>query len=385
MGGMTPNPLAPVQVLSIQTAIRRLPRLGPVDLVIADEAHHATSQSWRTVLDARPTARLLGVTATPTRTDGTGLADLFDVLHCGPDMATLTRQGYLAPYRAFGPPLADATRAALSHVHTRMGDYAVGELSDVMEQGTVLGDAVEHYQRLAAGRPAMVFCVSVRHAELTAAAFQQAGFRFASVDGSMDVRERDRRLAGIIDGSLQGLTSCDLISEGVDVPGVEVAILLRPTQSLILHLQQIGRALRPMPGKTALILDHAGNLARHGFPDDPREWSLEGTRKRKPGERLPPMQRCPSCYAVFSIARAACPECGFAFPERVREDGPTVRAGSLRELTAEDREASRLKREAAAREVRQARTREALEAIARARKYHSGWVDHILRTRGARR
>jgi len=370
--GFTPDPLAPVQVLAAQTAIRRLSALPPADLVIIDEAHHATAKTYRTLLDARPDAFLLGVTATPARTDGTGLGVLFDRLICGPPMADLIAQGYLAPFDYYAPPVV----ADFDGVTVRAGDYAQGELAERVDRPTVTGDAVAHYARLCPGQPALAFCASVKHAEHVAAQFTAAGYPFASLDGAMPDAQRAGLLADLAAGRLAGLASCSVISEGFDCPGVVAAILLRKTCSVIVYLQQVGRALRP--GKPrAIILDHVGNATTHGLPDDPRAWSLDGTRTAGAGPRqsLAPMRQCATCYACFRPA-PVCPHCGA--PVQAESRMPEQAEGELQRVDAAERARLRLEREAAARlrrrEEGQARDLAALQDLGRRRGYAPQWA-----------
>lgn len=371
---------APALVASVQSLMRRLGRLPPPRLIVLDEAHHAVAGSWNKVLAACPGARILGVTATPERLDGKGLGvssgGPFDALTTGPTVESLTAAGWLAPSKVYVPPqIAD-----LAALKVRGGDFRKEELAARMDKPTVTGDAVAHYGRLCPGRPAIAFCTSIKHAEHTADAFRAAGWRAESIDGTLPDRARRQRIAMLGDGRLHVLTSCELISEGVDVPIVTAAILLRPTQSLGLHLQQVGRVLRPAPGKdAAIILDHVGNCLRHGFPDDPREWSLEGRpAKRKGAEGRQPMRICQTCFAAFRPA-PACPYCGAVYHATEREIEEVE--GDLREATEMDRQALRVQQR---REVGRARDREALERIAAERGYKPGWVDYIMSARAKR-
>ena len=159
----------------------------------------------------------------------------------GPRSRNLIDAGFLADMRVLTAP----RRLDLSSIRKVAGDYAVGALAELMSDGAIIGDAVEHYRDHADGRPAIAFCVTINHAELVAERFVAAGYRAASVDGTMPNSERDRIIGGLASGELQIVTSCALISEGLDIPDVGAAILLRPTYSLTLYLQQIGRALRP--------------------------------------------------------------------------------------------------------------------------------------------
>ena len=322
-----------VQVGSVQTVARRLDRLQKFNLIVVDEAHHSIAGQYLAIIKAQPQAKLLGVTATPERLDGRGLGrqcgGVFDQLVMGPQVAELVAAGYLTPTRVWAP----ARGPDLSEVRTVAGDYDAKQLADAMDRPSVTGDAVLQYGKHAPGLPCIVFCVSVRHAQDVAEAFRAAGWRAVAAHGEMRTTERDAALGGLATGSVQVVCAADLISEGLDIPAVGAVILLRPTKSLGLHLQQIGRGLRPMPGKTHLVvLDHANNTATHGFAETPRQWSLEGRKRR---QAAPAIRQCPSCYAVFS-PQHRCPCCGHAFAAAAKPRQIEQRDGDLSELSPED-------------------------------------------------
>lgn len=371
-----------VQVASVQTLVKRMAimRWRP-DLIVVDEAHHATGKTtWGKVLAHFSEAKVLGVTATPERLDSQGLGveagGFFDALVLGPSVAELTERGFLSPAVVYAP----RAQVDLSGVHSRGGDWAVGELSEVLDRQSITGDAVSHYRKHCHGEPAIAFCVSIKHAEHVAEAFRAAGYTAASVDGAMDYGERASRIENLGNGRLQVLTSCDIISEGTDVPIVSAAILLRPTQSLSLSLQQMGRVLRPFPGKQrAIILDHVGNTFRHGLPDDERDWSLAG-RPKKARQTSPdefPVRQCEECYTVHRPA-PRCPNCGFLYP--TSERAIEVVDGELERV--EPSEARRIARE----EQAHAKTFEDLVELGRRRGYAKprAWAKHVMAARGRR-
>jgi DNA repair protein RadD len=367
--GITPAN-ASVQVASVQTLIRRLDRAAAPDLIIIDEAHHAVAGSWRKVIDHWPNSLLLGVTATPVRQDGRGLGSMFDQLVLGPSTAELIATGYLSPARIYAPPPV----ADLTGIHRRAGDYAIDEAADRMDRPTVTGDAISHYQRIGAGQPAIAFCCNVKHAEHVCHAFRVAGIPAATLLGT--TADRDALVARFAAGFIDVLVTVDVVSEGFDCPGAAVAILLRPTQSEGLYLQQIGRVLRPAPGKAAaIVLDHVGNVHRHGFPDDHRNWTL-ADRERRAGSAGPPppsVRTCPECFAAFKPA-PICPCCGAACaaPDRRLKQV----AGDLQEL----------KREAVHQRIterKKAQTLQQLIAVGQARgmKNPVGWAKHVHNAR----
>lgn len=369
--GFTPDYHESIQVVSVQTAVRRKDVCSGFSFIVVDECHHTTASTYQAVLALNPDAHVLGVTATPARMDGHGLDSLFDVLVEGPDVKTLTESGHLAPAVVYAPSLID-----VSGCRTRMGDYAHGDLADAADKPTITGDALEQYRKFADRAPSIAFCVSVEHAHHVAAAFRAAGYRACAVDGGMNQAERDRVIAALGRGEVEVLTSCDLISEGVDVPVVKCGILLRPTKSLTLAMQQIGRILRPAPGKDrAVILDHAGNCLRHGLPTTERQWTLQGFHKqRKKDDEEIRVRRCPVCFAVHEPAKQ-CPYCGHVYqpkPRRVK----TVN-GELLELTEEEMKERKT-------ELAKARTLDALREIGRMRGYKPGWAYKMAAIRGKR-
>lgn len=378
-----------VQVAMIQTLGGRLERIPEPDLLVIDEAHHAITGSYAKVCAAWPRARVLGVTATPQRLDGRGLKESFDDMVVGPGTAELIEGGFLAKYRYLAPP----EKMDLSGIKTRMGDYAIDELADAMDKAVITGDAIQHYAEHLNGRPSIAFCCTVAHAQHVAEQFQAAGIRAASVDGTMSKPDRRDRIEGIGNGKYQVLTSCALVSEGVDVPSVAGAILLRPTKSLAMYLQSIGRALRLKPdGSDAVILDHVGNVHNFGLPDAPREWSLTPKKKRK----VEAVSTCEKCYKVFGSypgwkAKAECDDgiptgCILA-PAEVEQSEralPEVVDGKLTDFVAPEwsggLDISKVPLKDA---LRVAKTEDQLKQLAKARGFKHGWVRHIQNARAA--
>ena len=338
----------PVQVASVQTLARRLAGMAwSPDLIVIDEAHHAVAGTWSSVLSHWPDAFRLGVTATPVRRDGRGLGAVFDQLVAGPTVADLVGWGFLSPARIYAPPVV----ADLSKLSTRAGDYAADQAAERMDQPTVTGDAISHYQRLCNQKRAIAFCCSAVHATSVAEAFNQSGVHAATLLGTTPADQRDQLVSRLVAGDLHVLVTVDVVSEGFDCPAAEAAILLRPTQSLGLYLQQVGRVLRPAPGKPhALILDHVGNVHRHGWPDDPRDWTLADRerRGRSAGDAAPSVRTCPQCFAAFKPA-PICPCCGAPCapqnPRQLRQvegDLKELKREEVRQRTSERRSARTL-------------------------------------------
>ncbi len=364
-------PYEPAQCLiaSVATLARRARLSLDPRLIIIDEAHHATAATWKRTLERWPRARILGVTATPVRADGAGLGDIFTHLIVGPQVPELQALGFLAPLRVFAPPMADT-----STLHRRFGEFIRGEAAALFDRPTVTGDALAHYRRLSPGRRAVVFCVSVEHARHVAEQFAAAGFPAFCLDGSLERSVRRERVSAFRSGRVPILTSCELISEGFDVPDIEVGISLRPTASLGLWLQQVGRCLRVAPGKAhALLLDHAGNSLRHGLPTDEQEWSLtHGAAPKGAQAEGGGIKVCPECWAANARTRPTCTECGAAFKSQARKLAQAE--GELTELQAADA------RRVARRDQGQRRSLEDLIALGTIRGYKNPahWARHVM-------
>jgi len=353
----------PAMVASIQTLGRRLDQVAPPDLVIIDEAHHAVSKTYIEVFARWPEAKFIGVTATPERLDGKGLGSMFDRMVMGPSVQWLIDNGFLARPVYYAP----RETPDLSHVHKVAGDFDRAEAEELIDTPKITGDAVTHYRRFCGGQRAVAFCISVAHAQHVAEQFCAAGVPAASIDGSLDPKVRAQRVADLTAGKILVLTSCELISEGFDLPAVNAAILLRPTHSLSMHLQQLGRALRPFPGKThATILDHVGNCLRHGLAEQERAWDLEGREKRAKRSTPVETKQCSKCFAIFT--GTVCPQCGQQREVTAREVEQVD--GELQRLSIEDIAAKREAR----REEGKCRTLEDFKALARQRGYKPGWA-----------
>lgn len=400
--GITPNPHALVQVAGTAALASRLKKSSfriPTDLLVLDEAHHVQpTNTWGRIYEGLGKPPMLGVTASPIRSDGKGLGincgGLFDDMIEVISTAELIEQGYLVEPIVYAP----AERLDLSGLRSRGGDYEREALAERIDKPTITGNAVDHYRRICPGLTAVAFGVSIEHCVHIAREFTAAGYRFEVIDGSMDATYRKRLIAGL-GKEITGLVSCDLIGEGVDIPAIGCAIMMRPTQSLGLHIQQMGRALRPIyadgfdlsttagrfaglaaAGKThAYILDHVGNSLVHGLPQTPREWSLDGIQKKKKkknDEPTLPVKQCESCYAVYQPPGPVCPMCGHVHPVDSRQIEQVE--GELRQITKEEAAALAKQKK---REIQSARTKEALEAIAKQRGYSEKWADHIWAAR----
>lgn len=358
-----------VNVCSIDTLKNRVAHLTPPRVVLWDECHHIGAAGWAAIMAAWPDAIHIGLTGTPWRSDGTGLGAYFEDMVLGPTPAELIATGSLSPYRIFAPPAPD-----MGGVKRIGGDFARGQTAEKMDKPKLTGDIISHWRRHANGLRTVGFGVNVAHSQHMAEQFRQAGIAAAHLDAGTTKTDRANIIRDYARGDLRVLFNVDLFGEGFDLSAIaqlpvtiDCVIQARPTQSLSLHLQQAMRAMRPSPGKTAIILDHAGNSARHGFPDDERDWTLEGrargSRDRDAGP--PPPITCEGCFMqIRRPAPSHCPGCGKRIAPEVKPI--EVGDGELVEVSAEEREAQRLARR---REEHGAKTLQELVALAARRGY----------------
>lgn len=301
----------------VQTISRRITKTKAPALIITDENHHSKAASYRKIYDAFPDARRIGVTATPVRLDGSGLADVNDELVVGVDAKWLIRNHYLSPYDYYAPSVVD-----LTEVKTSKGEYDSRSAEKVMLKKAVFGDVISNYLKLAKGKQAICYCTTIRHSQEMEKAFNEAGIDARHIDGNTPKPERDKIIEMFRNGQLDILCNVDLISEGFDVPDCECAILLRPTKSLTLYIQQSMRCMRFKPEKRAVIIDHVGNYARFGLPDQDRKWKLDAKKVKRNQKEVPDVEilTCPNCFKVFppkdenGIRYMICPYCGHELP-----------------------------------------------------------------------
>ena len=353
-----------VHVGMVQTIVKR--NIPEHDLIFADEAHRIMAPSWLSVIEKHKKALVLGLTATPIRLDGKGLGDVFQTMVNGPNYEELVAMGHLSGYRCFHNPLD------LSKLRRRGGEFTKESIDELLDGvGTIWGDAVEQYQKNIPGKKALIFCHSVDASKNVAAEFRKHGILAGHIDGSTPKAVRDKAIEMFKSGDLKILSNVDIATEGFDTPDCDGVLILRPTDSVGLHRQIIGRALRPSEGKTAIIIDLVGNCKRHGLPDWPMEWSLE-TKKRKKGESSTiKVKNCPKCKAANPPARKICMVCEEVIETKERL-GPATGDGDIREMTKEEREALlKIKKQKMANERASAASVEALEELGRIRGYRN--------------
>jgi DNA repair protein RadD len=315
-----------VSIDTLRSRMRKIPLDERPDVLVWDECHHSPSASWRAVWEwAGPDCFHMGLTATPIRLDGRGLAPVeeggpgFTRMICGPTTADLMEMGFLSRYRAFAP-----SRIDLSKVGKQMGEFNKKQLTKAVISQVVVGDIIGHYKRLAENTRAIYFCVSVAYSQELAKAFSAAGYPARHLDARDNAETRSSAARAFARGELRVLTNVGLFTEGYDLAAqagmpvtVETVGLVRPTMSESLAIQQMGRCLRAKdyPG---IIIDHADVIEMHGLPDTDRDWSLQG-RTKKPGSKTS-VKMCPKCFAMVRASLRVC-DCGYDFGavSKVRE------------------------------------------------------------------
>jgi len=362
-----------INIGMIQTVIRRLDKIKTPNLIIIDECHHVLSKTYLKLIETFPNAYVIGLTATPARMGGQGLGEVFQSLVMGPSVKQLIDWGNLSKFKYYAPPV----KADLTGCRVKYGDYVKSEINMRMDKSEIIGDSIEQYQKLCPGKRAICYCVSRAHSEHTAEMFRSAGIQAQHIDGETESGVRRAAIESFRRGEIKVLCNVDLISEGFDVPAMEAVLLLRPTQSLTLHIQQSMRPMRPdadNPEKTAIIIDHVGNVYRHGLPDEDREWTLE-SKPKKQQDRVVSLRTCPKCYGAHRPA-PKCPVCGYVYV--AEREGPTQRKGDLVEID----ELERIRKK---QEVGRARSIPDLEKIALERGYKLNWINRMAEIKRIKR
>ena len=363
------------QIASIQTFISRKDdddfKKPKADLLIIDEAHRSTSKSFRKLLAEYPDAYVVGLTATPLRNDSSGLGDIYDTLVEVSDIKTLTSQGFLVPCKVFAPTIPD-----LKGVATVRGDYDARELDKRMNQVKLVGDLVEHWIQFALDRPTVVFASSIAHSKYICKIFNQNGIPSGHIDSEMPDIERERQLKMMQEDKIKVLCNCQILTEGWDMPKISCVVLARPTKSVGLYLQMVGRSLRPFTNKKdTMIIDHSGAVYENGFPDETREWKLEYSKEDKkklkePKEIIKQPFTCIKCDFVYKPTKEnpECPNCSFV-PTK-KEVQLLIKQGRLQEVK---KPKENIKTEDKKSFYAQ------LLFIARQKGYKEGWASHTFR------
>lgn len=347
-----------IQVISAMSLKSRIHLLPEPSYIIAEEAHHSASAMFADIFKYWPHAKILGLTATPERLDGKPL-DMYENIITLHQVRWFIDNGYLSDYEYYVPNELDT-----SGIHRVMGDFNKKELNDLLKkQSGRVGQIVENYKKYADGLPAIAFATSIEDSENIADRFINAGYDMHALHSKMK-GDLMKELEKCRNGDISLLSSCMSIGEGTDVKGLTVSLDCRPTQSLTIYLQHVGRVLRTKyaPGydlttregrlaaieaggkKKAIILDFSSNYTRHGLPDDEREWSLKPKNKKKTQEKST-LKRCPNCQRPVLRTVSNCPYCNYLFvtahttARKIEEkDGELVNIKSMKEHTPQDQQ-----------------------------------------------
>ena len=319
-----------VTIGGVQSLVRKLDKLDEPTIILIDEAHHSKASSYKKIIDYFPNAYKLLFTGTPVRLDGSGFDDIADDLILGKSVKWLQEHGRIAPFKYYAPLMID-----VASLKKRAGEFTKQSVDDTMKT-VVFGDVIGHYEKLAKDKQAIVYTHSVEASENVSKAFNDAGYNSMAVSGKTPREEREAAMRAFRNGDLKIMVNCELFTEGIDLPNVDVCIMLRPTQSLSLYLQFAMRALNPREGKTAIIIDHVGNVERFGLPNQDREWSLQGIVKKKQTAKIgePTVRVCEMCFATFWSKERICPECGYE-NEPTKQEIELIREAELKEIKEE--------------------------------------------------
>lgn len=298
-----------VRIESVFTEVNHLGEKGPVDLIIIDEAHLSGASSYQKVCKYYNCLMIL-FTATPARLDGKPL-DLADTMVIGISAKELIKRNKISDYDYYAPNID----LDLSNVEKQAGDYNNKQLAQAARKATIYGDVLKYYRKLGDNRQAIAYCINVEHSKDICQMFNDNGIIAVHMDAKTPEKERQKIMDDFNAGKIQILCNCNLISEGITLPNASVGLLLRPTLSLPLYIQQACRVLTPVEGKKAIIIDYAGNVFRHGMPTQDREWSLNAKVKEYSNENEDgtlKIRVCQECFSTFKTA-PVCPFCGAVY------------------------------------------------------------------------
>ncbi|WP_373742603.1 DEAD/DEAH box helicase [Jeotgalibaca porci] len=302
-------------IMTVTKVANRLTQLPKPNLIITDETHHSRAKTYRNIYDYYSDVPRLGFTATPWRMNGKGFEDIYSEMVEGKSVKWLIENNRLAPYEYYSIPEADIGKLQKSST----GDYTNQSIEQALKN-SIFGDVVENYIKVANEQKTILYAHSIEYSEKFADEFKSAGIKAVHVDSKTPSSERDEIMNDFRNGKIKVLCNVDLISEGFDVPDCTCVIMARPTDSLVLYLQQSMRCMRYQPNKTATIIDHVANYTRHFLPDTDRIWNLKGfekkRRKKQKSENEISITECPNCFGVMSTVELRanenrCPLCGF--------------------------------------------------------------------------
>lgn len=356
-----------IKIAMAQTITRHLEKTRKPTLIVCDEFHHASATTWTHILEYFSDVPVIGLTATPCRLDGRGLGDICSDMFIGISSRELIRRGFLSDYDYYAPHV----NLVDSEWKPRGSDFDMEEAAKTLQNSHIFGDIHKYLNLL---KQTIIYCPTVSMSKEVAESIGPEAVHF---DGDTPKREREEIVAKFRSGEIRVLCNCDLIGEGFDVPDCDCVMLLRPTKSTSLYIQQSMRCLRPKPGKRAIIYDFVGNCYRHGMPTDEREWTLQGRVKcRVPsGEPEIAARQCGECFRVYPGHDRICPYCG--------HDNGKTRAEIKRDKEAELERLTELEKRNDRMAQGRAKTFPQLVELAKQRGYKrpQAWAYRILQAR----
>ena len=305
-------------IMTVGKVANRLKILPKPNLIIVDESQHSRAKTYRKIFDYYSDVPRLGFTGSPWRLSGKGFKDIYSAMIEGPTTKWLIEHHKLAPFTVYGYQLGNKDLLKKSST----GDYTSKSMDD-FTKSIIHGDIVKSWLKFAKDRKTIIYCHSTSFSKIVAQEFRNAGISAVHADAKTPSNERNRIMDSFRQGRIKVLCNVDLVSEGFNVPDCSCVVLLRPTESLVVYLQQSMRCMRYQSGKRAIIIDQVGNFERFGLPDSDYKWSLEDRSKhpQKEGATVdgPAIKTCPECFAVIEASDVTCPVCGHDFSVEIRE------------------------------------------------------------------
>ena len=354
------------QIGMVQTITRRTNKITKPNLIITDENHHCVANSYKKIYNAYPDVYCVGVTATPVRLNGGGLGEINDKLIIGPSARELIDMNCLSDYDYYAPPVAD-----LTGLRSRAGDYVAEDIEQALSKPKIYGDVIKYYRELSDGKQAICYCPTIKYSQMIVENFKSAGISAEHIDGNTPKNKRAEIIDNFRLGNIKILCNVDLVGEGFDVPDCNTSILLRPTKSLSLYIQQSMRCMRYKPNKRATIIDHVGNVHRFGLPSQDRAWTLEPKPVKKSEGATVKVKQCTECFFTHTPA-LICPNCGHIYaPER--KSPKEVKDARLRKINETVKQYTKSE---------QCGSFAELAAWGKQRGYKPGWAYHQAKSRG---
>lgn len=369
----------------VQTITRRIDSISEPKIIFVDEAHHVLAKSYMRILEAFPKALRLLFTATPIRLSGEGFEEVATDLIQGKPITELIDKGFLAPVDYYAPVEINTDKLKVK----RTGEFDEKSIAEAFKP-KIYGNAVKTFQKLATGKQAIAYTYNVASAEKLASEFNSVGISAKAVSGNTPREERNQIIEDYRNGDIQIVTNAELFTEGLDLPNVDCVIMLRPTQSLSLYLQFAMRSMNPRKDKTAVIIDHVGNVNRFGLPTIDRQWSLKGTKKsnaKNSGETIQSTTTCEFCFGTFYKTDSRCPYCGHELPVEKKEI-ETVEDVELEKINKTKIERvhqimnSEINKNIAGKSPAELKNMEEIKAYQKLMNYKPGWVYFYGKKRG---